>query len=46
MQLSFSIKNVVNPKQFIKSMSFYGEPINPCVQQDATQFLLCLFDYI
>lgn len=27
-------------------MSFYGEPINTSVQQDAMEFLLCLFDFI
>lgn len=46
MELCYSIKNVVNPKDFIKNMRLAGEPINPSVQQDATEFLLSLFDYI
>jgi len=36
MHLCYSIKNVVNPREFIKSMLFYGEPINTSIQQDAT----------
>jgi ubiquitin C-terminal hydrolase len=46
LQLAYSIKNVVNPREFINKMLFYGEPINTCVQHDAPEFLLCMFDYI
>lgn len=46
MQLYCSMMRSVNARPFINSIKFYGEPINPLVQQDATEFLLCIFDYI
>ena len=43
MSLYSSIRNSVDLSEFIKDTNFYGEPINPLVQQDACEFLLSIF---
>ena len=46
MSLYSSIRNSVDLSEFIKDTNFYGEPINPLVQQDACEFLLSIFQQI
>jgi ubiquitin C-terminal hydrolase len=45
--MSHSLKNTINPIEFIKSVRFHGsEEINPLVQQDVNEFFLAFVDLL
>ena len=44
--LSHSLKSTIHPGDFIKSVRFHGEHINPVVQQDVNEFFMAFVDLL
>ena len=42
--MSFSSDAYVDPRPFVKKWKWFGEPVNPSIQQDAVEFLQAIID--